>query len=141
MAAAAALHAASGSGGAAPAASPEAAAAADQLKDQGNAQHRSGNFLKAAALYTQGLKADPTNAVLYSNRSASLLQLSKTTKALADAEECIRLRPEWDKGYFRKAAVLEALERLDEVRGSVGGAWLFLARLPCKVWCSFAWHH
>ena len=33
-----------------------------------------------------------------SNRSAALLQLSKTTKALSDADECIRLRPDWDKG-------------------------------------------
>lgn len=50
-----------------------------------------------AALYTQGLKADPESSVLYSNRSAALLQLAKTTKALADAEQCIRLRPDWDK--------------------------------------------
>ena len=58
---------------------------------------------------------------LCSNRSAALLQLSKTTKALADAEECIRLRPDWDKGYFRRAAVLEALDRLDEVGAAWGG--------------------
>lgn len=55
-----------------------------------------------------------------SNRSAALLQLSKTGKALADAEECIRLRPDWDKGYFRKAAALEALGRMEEV-GAEGG--------------------
>lgn len=45
--------------------STEAAAAADRFKDQGNVEHRSGNHLKAAALYTQGLKADPGNAVLF----------------------------------------------------------------------------
>jgi hypothetical protein len=50
-----------------------------------------------------------------------LLHISKTTKALADAEECIRLRPDWDKGYFRKAAALEVLDRLDEVGGWAGG--------------------
>ena len=50
-----------------------------------------------------------------SNRSAALLQLSKTTKALADAEAAIRLRPEWEKGHWRKAAALELLERMDEV--------------------------
>ena len=54
-----------------------------------------------------------------SNRSAALLQLSKTAKALADAEECIRLEPDWDKGHFRKAAALEALGRMDEV-GAAG---------------------
>lgn len=56
-----------------------------------------------------------------SNRSAALLQLSKTTKAVADAEECIRLAPDWDKGYFRKAAALEALGRLEEVGAGLGG--------------------
>lgn len=140
MAAATALDAANGGGGGGrPAASPEAAAAVDQLKEQGNAQHRCGNFLKAAALYTQGLKADPANAVLFSNRSASLLQLSKTTKALADAEECIRLRPDWDKGYFRKAAVLEALGQLDEVRGRGASTQLPADRLPRNACLSLAW--
>jgi len=38
------------------------------LKDQGNAQFKSGNYLKAAALYTQAIKLDPDNATLYSER-------------------------------------------------------------------------
>lgn len=40
-------------------------AAGTELKDQGNAEFNNGNFLKAAALYTQAIKADPDNAVLY----------------------------------------------------------------------------
>eukprot|EP00955_Chlamydomonas_euryale_P110212 365987-Chlamydomonas_euryale.AAC.5 len=36
-----------------------------------------------------------------------------------DAAMCIQLRPEWEKGYFRKAAVLEAEDKNGEVwRGS-----------------------
>ncbi|KAL4452164.1 hypothetical protein ABPG75_007826 [Micractinium tetrahymenae] len=99
-----------GSGGTA----PDVGATADDFKEKGNVEYRAGRFLKAAALYTQGLKADPGNAVLYSNRSAALLSLAKTTKAVADAEECIRLRPDWDKGYFRKAAALETLDQMPE---------------------------
>ena len=34
-------------------------------KDQGNAEYKKGNWLKAAALYTKGIKEDPENAVLY----------------------------------------------------------------------------
>eukprot|EP00798_Chlamydomonas_sp_ICE-L_P017127 gene17127-23431_t len=41
------------------------------------------------------------------NRSAALLKLSKVTKALEDAEVVIKLRPDWEKGYFRKGAILE----------------------------------
>ena len=65
----------------------------------------------------------------HSNRSAALLQLSKTAKAVSDAEECIHLAPHWDKGYFRKAAALEVLGRLEEVGAGrrwvvdVGGWW------------------
>jgi len=84
------------------------------LKDQGNEQFKSGNYLKAAALYTQAIKLDPDNATLYSNRAAAFLQLVKLSKALADAETTVKLKPEWEKGYFRKGCVLEAMERYEE---------------------------
>uniref|UniRef100_M1ACQ4 Heat shock protein 70 (HSP70)-interacting protein n=1 Tax=Solanum tuberosum TaxID=4113 RepID=M1ACQ4_SOLTU len=35
------------------------------LKDQGNEFFKAGNYLKAAALYTQAIKKDPSNATLY----------------------------------------------------------------------------
>ena len=50
-----------------------------------------------------------------SNRSAALLKLNKVQKALADAEQCIQLRKDWEKGYFRKAVVLEGLQKYDQV--------------------------
>jgi tetratricopeptide (TPR) repeat protein len=50
-----------------------------------------------------------------SNRSAALLKLNKVAKALSDAEAAIDREPEWDKGYFRKAAALEAQDKLEEV--------------------------
>lgn len=108
-------------------------------KDQGNVEYAKRNYLKAAALYTQGLKADPQNATLYrcvvvistchqmstwftdrmptshSNRSAALLNLNKFTKALADAEACINLRPDWDKGHYRKGLASEAAGKTEEV--------------------------
>ncbi|KAG0611341.1 hypothetical protein M758_7G133900 [Ceratodon purpureus] len=70
---------------------------AADLKDQGNAHFKQQNYLKAAALYTQAIKLDPDNAALYSNRSAAFLNLVKLTKALADAEMTIKLKPTWEK--------------------------------------------
>lgn len=35
------------------------------LKDQGNEFFKAGNYLKAAALYTQAIKLDPSNATLF----------------------------------------------------------------------------
>ncbi|XP_062203036.1 uncharacterized protein LOC133905292 [Phragmites australis] len=90
------------------------AAAAAALKDQGNEQFKSGNYLKAAALYTQAIKLDPDNPTLYSNRAAAFLQLVKLSKALSDAETTVKLKPQWEKGYFRKGCVLEAMERYEE---------------------------
>lgn len=84
------------------------------LKEQGNEFFKAGNYLKAAALYTQAIKKDPSNPTLYSNRAAAFLHLVKLQKALADAETTITLNPNWEKGYFRKGCVLEAMERYDE---------------------------
>ncbi|XP_061976807.1 U-box domain-containing protein 70-like isoform X1 [Populus nigra] len=84
------------------------------LKDKGNEFFKAGNYLKAAALYTQAIKLDPSNPTLYSNRAAAFLQLVKLNKALADAETTIKLNPQWEKGYFRKGCVLEGMERYDD---------------------------
>lgn len=84
------------------------------LKDQGNEQFKTGGYLKAAALYTQAIKLDPDNPTLYSNRAAAFLQLVKLNKALADAEMTVKLKPQWEKGYFRKGCVLEAMEQYEE---------------------------
>lgn len=84
------------------------------LKAEGNAHFKNGQFLKAAGAYTKALKEAPDSAVLYSNRSAALLKLNKVAKALADAEAAVERDPAWDKGHFRKAAALEAQDKLDE---------------------------
>ncbi|KAL9248650.1 Stress-induced-phosphoprotein 1-like protein [Drosera capensis] len=84
------------------------------LKDKGNEFFKAANYLKAAALYTQAIKQDPYNPTLYSNRAAAFLHLVKLNKALADADMTISLSPQWEKGYFRKGCILEALQRYEE---------------------------
>ena len=44
-----------------------------------------------------------------------MLKLNKVQKALADAEDCIKWNPDWDKGFYRKGIVLEALKDFDKV--------------------------
>ncbi|KAL0034449.1 hypothetical protein WJX79_002824 [Trebouxia sp. C0005] len=83
-------------------------------KDQGNEYYKAEQWLKAAACYTKGIKEEPENIVLYSNRCAALLKLQKAGKALADADTCIRLKPDWEKGHYRKAMVLEAMGELNQ---------------------------
>lgn len=42
------------------------------------------------------------------------MSLVKLSKALADAETTIKLNPQWEKGYFRKGCVLEAMEKYED---------------------------
>ncbi|KAJ2653595.1 Hsp90 cochaperone [Coemansia sp. RSA 1250] len=79
---------------------------ANDLKTQGNAAFSSGNHEEAVKLFTQAIELDPTNHVLYSNRSAALSSLKKYDDALKDAEKTIEIKPDWAKGYGRKGAAL-----------------------------------
>ena len=42
-----------------------------------------------------------------SNRSAAYASLRMWDKAIADGNECVRLRPDWAKGYCRLGAAYE----------------------------------
>lgn len=46
------------------------------LKDKGNEFFKAGNYLKAAALYTQAIKLDPSNATLYRYSQITFTQCS-----------------------------------------------------------------
>lgn len=60
--------------------------------------------------FLQAIELDPADATLYSNRSFCHLKLGEAGDALCDANSCIRLRPEWQKGYYRKGAALMSLK-------------------------------
>ncbi len=51
-------------------------------------------------------KADPYDHTVFSNRSAVKLVLEDFQGALEDAERVIELKPDWARGYFRKANAL-----------------------------------
>uniref|UniRef100_A0A1I8GAJ9 Stress-induced-phosphoprotein 1 n=3 Tax=Macrostomum lignano TaxID=282301 RepID=A0A1I8GAJ9_9PLAT len=90
---------------------------ADELKNKGNSALSAGNIDEAISCYTEAIKLDPSNHVLFSNRSAAYCKAERYTEALADADECVKLAPNWTKGYTRKGAALEFLGRFDEAVG------------------------
>ncbi|KAF7354943.1 Heat shock protein sti1 [Mycena sanguinolenta] len=87
---------------------------ANELKDQGNKAFTAKDYDKAIDLFTQAIALDPTNHVLFSNRSAAHSGKKQWEDALKDAEQCIVVNPSWSKGFARKGAALHGARRYDE---------------------------
>jgi len=81
---------------------------ANNLKDEGNKFFVAQNFVKAVECFTRAIVLDATNHILYSNRSGAYLAMGNSEDAVADARECIKISPQWAKGYSRLGAALVA---------------------------------
>jgi len=65
-------------------------------------------FAAAAAHFTLALASTSSNAAsLYHRRSACYASLSRDDEALADAKECVALRPAWPAAYLRLGSAHE----------------------------------
>ncbi|XP_045466436.1 tetratricopeptide repeat protein 28 [Harmonia axyridis] len=81
---------------------------------QSNAACQNGDFSTAVALYTDALQLDPTNHILYSNRSAARLKMGLFAQALQDAIAARDLCPTWPKAYYRQGVALQCMGRHGE---------------------------
>ncbi|XP_012268597.1 hsp70-Hsp90 organizing protein 1-like [Athalia rosae] len=76
-----------------------------RLKELGNACVKEQKYGEAMFHYTHAIKLDPKNHSLYSNRSLVFLKMQQYHFAMEDAVMTIQLKPDWTKGYYRKAEV------------------------------------
>ncbi|XP_048552737.1 protein TANC2-like [Triticum urartu] len=53
---------------------------------------------------------DPDDATMYSNRSLCSLRMGDGDKALVDANECRKMRPDWPTACYRQGAALMSLK-------------------------------
>eukprot|EP01133_Synstelium_polycarpum_P008989 gene8989-10544_t len=89
-------------------------AQAELEKNKANDYYGKKRFKEAIECYTKAMQIHRPTHILYSNRSIAHFQLGQFQQALVDAEESLKLQPDWIKGYLRKGAALESLGRLDE---------------------------
>ena len=73
---------------------------ANELKMQGNALLKKGDVQTAIKLYTKAIELDPSNHILYTNRSMALCKQEKYKRALQDAETSIQLKADWTKVVY-----------------------------------------
>lgn len=75
---------------------------AEQHKARGNELFSAGDFVNALKEFNEGIKRDPTNKFIYSNRCACYLKLMDPVTALKDAEKAVALDPTFVKAWARK---------------------------------------
>uniref|UniRef100_A0A7S0JJK4 CS domain-containing protein n=1 Tax=Calcidiscus leptoporus TaxID=127549 RepID=A0A7S0JJK4_9EUKA len=96
------------------------AARVEYKKKAGNDAFKAAEYQQAAVLYTEALSLCTLEslrveeATILSNRAACFLKLGRYSQARDDAEACVRLRPDFAKGYFRLALSLQAVEQFGD---------------------------
>lgn len=100
-------------------------------KDSGNAAFKAKDLPAAIRAYSKGIRAaggagattpEPAFA-LFSNRALCFQQLARFDAAVADAEACVKLKPDFFKGYLRGGLALKSLNKPIE-------AFAFMDRAP-----------
>lgn len=87
------------------------AARAEYRKTLGNEQFKIGEYQQAAVHYTESLDLDGSVAAVWANRAMCWLKLANPNRALADADKCIELDPQYTKAHFRRGVALLELEK------------------------------
>lgn len=93
--------------------------AAQALKNEGNTFFKNKQYREAIAKYTGAIENDPTDVTFYSNRSACHAALEQWENAAEDGRQCIIVKKDFVKGYFRYALGLQNMGNLEGAQEAV----------------------
>ncbi|KAI8778922.1 RNA polymerase II-associated protein 3 X1 [Biomphalaria glabrata] len=83
-------------------------------KNKGNEFYKLGQLEQAIEAYSKGLRLDPTNSLLLTNRAQAFLKLNKYAECESDCTLSLTGAPLFVKSYLRRATARLALEKLEE---------------------------
>ncbi|KAK3358257.1 U-box domain-containing protein [Lasiosphaeria ovina] len=89
-------------------------ARARHLKEDGNRAFGARDYVKAEALYSKALIADPSEPALYTNRAMTRLRMHLWDGVVADCTACLDLAPDRMKAYYYLSLAYIPLEDYDE---------------------------
>ena len=75
---------------------------AETHKEKGNEFFKNGDFPGAIKEFDEGIKRDPSNKFIYSNRSFAYIKLMEPVRGMQDAQKTLDLDPLFVKGWARK---------------------------------------
>lgn len=80
------------------------------------------NWVAAEAHLRKSVELAPHAQLFWASKAAACVQIGNFAQAIADAEQAIRLAPDWFRGYHRKAEALTAQRKFDEALQFFGAA-------------------
>jgi stress-induced-phosphoprotein 1 len=87
---------------------------ANAWKAKGNEAFTAKQFDAAIEAFSEAIKLDPSNHVLWSNRSGAYAAKGDWDNALSDAQATVKANASWPKGYIRVGAALHGQGKFAE---------------------------
>ncbi|KAI1824564.1 U-box domain-containing protein [Xylaria intraflava] len=87
---------------------------ANKLREEGNRQFTSGNFVAAEGLYSKAIIADSTNHALFTNRAMARFKLHLYEYAIADCNAAVELVGPNMKAHYIQAQCLLGVREFDD---------------------------
>lgn len=85
-----------------------------RARARGNDLFKSERFTEACSAYEEGLRLEPSNAVLHCNRAACWFKLGQWERSIEDCNQALHIQPNYTKALLRRAASNSKLERWEE---------------------------